>query len=119
MLNFAQYLVGDVPTDKGEKKAPERKENQSAWVCNCAYFSLFIRIKCPHCDILPLLINSGLGFQLSVKIKISLRFGLWSDWSRGKSFLSVNVYLYVPVCVQVSVLSGVPAAGRAGSNCLS
>lgn len=53
-----------------------REKGVSACVFDCAYFPLLIRIKCPHSDILPLLINLGLGFHLSVKIKISLRFGL-------------------------------------------
>lgn len=57
------------------KKAGERK-NECAYEFDCVYFSSLMRIKCPHTDILPLLINLGLGFQLSVKIKISFGSGL-------------------------------------------
>lgn len=72
---------------------------------NGAYFSLLSSIECPPRDIFPLVINVGLRFWFSVKIKISL------DLVYGVNAVSKGILQCVCTCICVGHHSLVLSAG--------
>lgn len=75
-IKFAQHLVGNIPREKEEKKKQEEK-SETECLCMTEYLFLFAQFKCPHCDVLLLLINIGLDYHPPVSASHFSNFAIF------------------------------------------